>query len=181
MVYRNERLGQVLIRRYRSVNSPESLPPEWDIKRPAERFVPVWASDLLPLKPPEGVLGNAAVEGSGWPAVAMRTRFDEFAGQLGGQSIRQVTEGILLTPKAAVRRGCMLYRAKALPLRPLWPGFAVNTIFYATVLWLLTLGPFIARHAIRHKRRLCPKCAYFLGQAYGRGCPECGWRREDVP
>ncbi|MCZ6655485.1 MAG: hypothetical protein O7D91_20955, partial [Planctomycetota bacterium] len=89
------------------------------------------------------MLGDAAVEGSGWPAIAMRTRYEEWrsvAGQLGGQSFRQVTEGILLTPKAAVRRGCMLYRAKVIPLRPLWPGFAINTIFYAAILWLLVCG-----------------------------------------
>ena len=49
-VHRNERLGQVLIRRYRSRYSPEDQPPEWDIyKNPAERFVPIWALDLLKL------------------------------------------------------------------------------------------------------------------------------------
>ncbi len=26
---------------------------------------------------------------------------------------------------------------RVIPLRPIWPGFAVNTIFYATLLWLL--------------------------------------------
>ena len=177
MVYRNERLGQELIRRYWSVNSPESLPPEWDIDRPAERFVPVWASDLLPLEPPEGVLGNAAVEGSRWPAVAMRTRFEEWpsvAGLLGRQSFRQVTEGILLTPTAAVRRGCMLYRAKALPLRPLWPGFAINTAFYAAIVWLLPLGTFTARRMIRHKRGRCIKCGYDLRGTTHIICSECG-------
>ncbi len=182
MVYRNERLGQVLIRRYRSIYSPEDQPPEWDIiDRPAERFVPVWASDLLPLEPPEGVLGNAAVEGSGWPVVAMRTRYDEFPGPLGGRSsIRRVTEGILLTPTAEVRLGDMLYSAKALPLRPLWPGFAINTIFYAAILWLLAFGPFAVRRVVRRKRGHCIKCGYDLRgtSGGGGGCPECGWRRD---
>ena len=178
-VYRNERLGQVLIRRYRSRYSPEDQPPEWDIyKKPAERFVPAWASDLLPLEPPEGVLGNAAVEGSGWPVVAMRTRYDEFPGPLRGQSIRHVTEGILLTPTAEVRLGDMLYRAKALPRGLVWPGFAINTIFYAAILWLLTFGPFIARRYIRHKRGYCIMCGYDLRGTSGGGCPECGWGRE---
>ena len=183
-VYRNERLGQVLIRRHYSVNSPESLPPEWDIDRPAERFVPGWASGLLPLEPPEGVIGNAAVEGSGWPAVAMRTRYYEgwrsIAGQAGGQYFRQVTEGILLTPKAAVRWGCMLYRAKALPLRPLWPGFAINMAFYAVLLWMLWLSPFVVRRVIRRKRGLCIKCGYDLRGAEHEVCPECGLGREVV-
>ena len=29
-----------------------------------------------------------------------------------------------------------------LPVQPIWPGFAINTIFYAAILWLLTFGPF---------------------------------------
>ncbi len=177
-VYRNERLGQVLIRRYRSIYSPEDQPPEWDIiDRPAERFVPVWASDLLPLEPPEGVLGNAAVEGSGWPLVAMRTRYEEFPGPLRGQSIRQVTEGILLTPTAEIRLGDMLYRTKALPLRPLWPGFAINTAFYAVLLWVLWRSPFVVGRIIRRKRGHCIKCGYDLRGDFSAGCPECGWQR----
>ena len=39
--------------------------------------------------------------------------------------------------------------AKALPLRPIWPGFAVNTLFYAALLWLLIPGPFVLRRFIR--------------------------------
>ncbi len=58
------------------------------------------------------------------------------------------------------------------PLRPLWPGFAVNTLFYAAVLWLLILGPFALRRFIRVKRGLCPKCAYPMGEL--AVCSECG-------
>src|SRR5688572_2165033 len=45
-----------------------------------------------------------------------------------------------------------------LPLRPLWPGFAVNTLFYAFILWLLFGAPFALRQWRRIKRGLCPKC-----------------------
>ena len=31
----------------------------------------------------------------------------------------------------------------------------------------------------RHNRGLCPKCAYDLRYEFHRGCPECGWGRED--
>ncbi len=64
-----------------------------------------------------------------------------------------------------------------LPLRPIWPGFATNTIFYAAILWLLTLGPFTARRMIRRKQGRCIKCGYDLRETSG-GCPECGWGRE---
>ena len=60
------------------------------------------------------------------------------------------------------------------------PGFAINTIFYAEILWLLTLGPFTARRMIRRKRGRCIKCGYDLRGDFSAGCSECGWRREDV-
>ncbi len=59
-----------------------------------------------------------------------------------------------------------------LPLRPIWPGFAVNTLFYAAALWLLIPGPFALRRFIRVKRGLCPACAYPRGES--DVCSECG-------
>ena len=61
-----------------------------------------------------------------------------------------------------------------LPYRVLWPGFAVNTIFYAAVLWLLAFGPFAARRIIRRKRGRCIQCGYDLRHAPHDACPECG-------
>ncbi|MCH7547518.1 MAG: hypothetical protein IID30_14045 [Planctomycetes bacterium] len=61
-----------------------------------------------------------------------------------------------------------------LPLRPLWTGFAINTIFYAAIFWLLIPGPFVLRRAIRRKHGLCVKCAYDLRGADHEACPECG-------
>ena len=68
-----------------------------------------------------------------------------------------------------------------LPLRPIWPEFAINTIFYAAILWLLTLGPFTARRMIRRKHGRCINCGYDLRGDFSAGWPECGWRREAVP
>ena len=65
-------------------------------------------------------------------------------------------------------------RVRSLPLRPIWPGFAINTVFYAVSLWLLTLGPFTARRMIRRKRGHCIKCGYDLRHAEHEVCPECG-------
>ena len=41
-----------------------------------------------------------------------------------------------------------------IPSHPIWPDFAINTIFYAAILWLLVCGPFALRRHIRHKRGL---------------------------
>ena len=34
----------------------------------------------------------------------------------------------------------ILWQIRFLPLYPIWPGFAINTIFYAAILWMLMLG-----------------------------------------
>ncbi len=58
------------------------------------------------------------------------------------------------------------------PLIPVWPGFAVNTIFYAALLWLLICSPFVLRRLVRVKRGLCLKCGYPIGDS--AVCTECG-------
>jgi hypothetical protein len=59
-----------------------------------------------------------------------------------------------------------------LPVVPLWPGFAINTLFYAVILWLLFATPFALRRRLRRKRGLCPACAYPIGTS--DVCTECG-------
>jgi hypothetical protein len=80
-----------------------------------------------------------------------------------------------------------------LPTKLAWPGFAINTVFYAAVLWMLFAAPFALRRWRRIRRGLCSKCGYDLrggmsggggggagGVGGGRGageravCPECG-------
>ncbi len=63
---------------------------------------------------------------------------------------------------------------RAVPLRPIWPGFAGNTLFYAAILWLLIPGPFALRRLIRRRRGLCPACGYDLRHGEHEACPECG-------
>ncbi len=74
-------------------------------------------------------------------------------------------------PKWSNRRAMFVGRAW-IPLRPIWPGFAVNTLFYAAILWLLIPGPFALRRFLRLRRGLCPKCAYPSGES--AVCSECG-------
>ena len=59
-----------------------------------------------------------------------------------------------------------------LPLRPLFPGFAINTIFYAAVLWVLFAVPGRVRRWRRIKRGVCVHCAYPVGSS--SVCSECG-------
>jgi hypothetical protein len=70
-------------------------------------------------------------------------------------------------------------RAAYIPWHPSWPGFAINSLMHAIVLWILVTAPSALRRSMRIRRGLCVKCAYDLR---GRGidaqaptiCPECG-------
>jgi hypothetical protein len=58
------------------------------------------------------------------------------------------------------------------PVRPLWPGFAINTIFYAAILWMMFALPIAVRRRRRIKRGLCAACGYPIGSR--PTCSECG-------
>jgi hypothetical protein len=66
------------------------------------------------------------------------------------------------------------FKDRTLPLLPIWPGFAINTMFYALVLWLLFAAPFALRRWRRTRRGQCPKCGYPAGTS--DVCTECGAR-----
>ena len=67
--------------------------------------------------------------------------------------------------------GWLPYRDLA--VTPIWPGFAINTIFYAAILWLLFASFQLPRY-VRVKRGHCIKCGYDLRGAEHEVCPECG-------
>jgi hypothetical protein len=65
--------------------------------------------------------------------------------------------------------------ANRYPLFPVWPGFLINTLFYAAItgafLWSITA----LRTRARTRAGLCPTCAYDRrGLSESTPCPECG-------
>lgn len=62
-----------------------------------------------------------------------------------------------------------------LPLRVLWPGFALNTVFYACIAWVLAAAPSSLRRWLRVRRGRCQACGYDR-QGITAVCPECGAR-----
>jgi hypothetical protein len=74
------------------------------------------------------------------------------------------------------RRRSFLTIPAVLPLRPIWPGFVVNTLFYAAILWPLICGHLVPGRFLwrflRRRRGLCPWCAYPMGES--AVCTECG-------
>jgi hypothetical protein len=67
---------------------------------------------------------------------------------------------------------------RLMPTRPLGAGFAINTIFYAAIVWGLFAVPGVIRRRIggvRRKRGQCAACGYSRrGTPQSEKCPECG-------
>jgi hypothetical protein len=115
-------------------------------------------------------------EARGWPCMSMRDRlmFRYPLSQPAATSI-EVEGGLELSLRGALPSGLPCVRV--LPLTPIWPGFAINTLFYAAILWLSFAAPFALRRRRRIKRGLCPACAYPVGKS--DVCTECGHSLSD--
>ncbi len=87
------------------------------------------------------------------------------------------TKGTLLTP--TITRGATTSPyVRVLPLLPVWPGFAINTLVYALAAMIVVGLWWLVRRAIRRMRGRCLSCGYDLRRDLATGCPECGWRRQ---
>jgi hypothetical protein len=106
----------------------------------------------------------------GWPLLTMeRSVWIDFAGG------RPLTDNQRVPPLVVTRNAWIISandELGGLPLKAIWPGFAINTIFYAAILWLLFAAPGFVRRRIRARRRQCPACAYPVGTS--NICTECG-------
>jgi len=71
-----------------------------------------------------------------------------------------------------------IYGHRVLPLRPIWPGFVIDTLFYGVIWFGVPFGFTSAKRFIRIKRGRCPRCGYDLRGNLEAGCSECGWNRE---
>ncbi len=100
-------------------------------------------------------------ERTGWPLRALQCStsahelaYTTDAGEvLAAGSEGVIDQGLELSPEQFAVSTSPLSVAtwRALPLRPIWPGFGVNTIIYAALAWLFFRGLFQARRCIRRK------------------------------
>ena len=110
---------------------------------------------------PEGSNRTVVIDARGWPLRAL---------YVVGYPPEQVISGGLPLPTKRLQSWWI--SAFALPCRPIWPGFPINTIFYAALVWVLICGPFALRRFWRVEQGFCPKCAYPMGES--SVCTECG-------
>ena len=151
--------------------APEGFVPSWtDLGVATSEFI-----DIVDRSPDSLVLERRWLHCFGWPRRSLWSHWHRIDDP--GEPAPVYTSGgyvLSLEP-------WMNFIPRALPARPIWSGFTINTIFYAALLWLLAFGPLAARRFIRHKRGRCIKCGYDLRgtSGGGGGCPECGWGREE--
>jgi len=157
---------------------PEEIPADWQLRVSA---MPGFATDNANLY---------VFERYGWPCLGIEATI-EFGGDPVGA---EVFGGIDYTSE--ITPSIHLHDVRFLPIRPVWPGFLIDTLFYGGI-WLgLFFGVGAARRGVRRRRGRCVRCGYDLrGQRQesphpqplsrgergtsGGGCPECGWRRAD--
>jgi hypothetical protein len=127
----------------------------------------------------------------GWPMMTLRSavqlvvveHHDEDGNPEHVELAQHVDWGLRLPDRTITGAGNTIgspewHTARMLPLRPIWRGALINSIFYASLLWLLVATPRWLRRRRRIRRGLCPHCAYPIGA--GSVCTECGRNQVDT-
>lgn len=139
-----------------------------------EQIVPAWAGFIQP--PDDYDEKTRIAQGSGWPflSVCGGITIDYQSNSQGanGHWVILQRNAATLMPDFSGGSSPSVRDTPLLPLRPIWPGFAINTVFYSAILWMLFAAPRALRRKRRLKHGLCPACAYPIGSSHV--CTECG-------
>lgn len=124
---------------------------------------------------------DVTIIGFGWPTVSVGG-YSQRVTYIGDRvNMPSTNEADLLELPASVMSLLRTDRSK-LAISPVWPGFAINTLFYATLFAIP--APLVLWLTRRRRRRLghCTNCNYNLtGLAIDAPCPECGTLRRTNP
>lgn len=124
-----------------------------------ESALPAWAKGIHPIW--DMSADDSVEQATGWPLLSLH------GGVMEGKGRGAIVAPFQLEPGWPV----------LLPCKPMWPGFAIDTLFYAATSRLLFAAPFAWRRR-RTKRGLCAACAYPIGAS--DVCTECGECGEPV-
>ena len=143
---------------------PSDLLPEWGAFGDP---VPGYETGLITV---HRRIGDAR----GWPMLSMWSEpYIAYKSRDEGWVVSRGNGGIK-TPLPSWHRGTFPPE-RYLPLRPIWFGFAINTMLYSATAaggWMLIRAPFMIRRTIRRKHNQCPHCGYPIGVC--ATCTECG-------
>jgi len=167
-----------------SVNAPGGIRPSPPYHYFAEE---ISSKDILPWwtdidEPAPSFAGEARwLAAFGWPAVSMC--YMSVCGVDAAGTVIPWTYTGAIDPKTwsspATVNQLMFDAGRFLPLRPVWPGFAIDALFYGSLWFALACAFVSAKRRLRTFRGRCPRCAYDLRGRLAAGCPECGWNRAE--
>jgi hypothetical protein len=127
---------------------------------------------LADLRPESSVWRERFIEAAGWPMSSTSGSYVvEWRGPISTAVVVKQSCAVIIPRRSGTWAGYAAM-SRVLTLRPIWPGFAINTIFYAAILWMMFVFPFVLRRGLRTWRGLCPVCAYPIGTS--EICTECG-------
>jgi hypothetical protein len=141
----------------------------------ARRYeVPKWGRRILARDAESSTEpGTSCLAAFGWPALSMcaayRQQHPDGEAEASGPIVVQGRSGIPLAESSQITQP-----PRALPLRPIWPGFIADSVLYAVILGVLWFGPHAIRRSVRIRRRRCPACGHPVGTT--SRCAECGSR-----
>ena len=103
------------------------------------------------------------VDYRGWPARSMSCAFTPATGT--SFVVSELNHGVLLRPYQTMgqaRSNLHALEVRVLPLMPIWDGFAINTILFASAIWAVFANYVAIRRWRRIKRGLCAHQAVWL-------------------
>jgi len=166
-------------------NEHRDIAPGWCLRTLEQAFLTQRSildgyRSTLPDFKPDQFFGTIIIKGFGWPTISAAGHSQRilFVGSNQGMQDTFQTAGYKLSGSL---RSLLHTQETTLAISPVWPGFAINTLFYA-ILFAIP-APLVLWLTRRRRRRLghCVKCNYNLaGLADGAACPECGTSRQPV-
>ncbi len=143
--------------------APKGLLPEW-CDQPFASLIETGSA----------VFETQTVDARGLPLPCMWSERIRWA-QVGMVISEEINGGVSVKAPSRIQGTFVIAEdARVIPLRLILPYFVLNTITYATILWLLFAVHGVVRRRTRSKHGQCPTCGYPVGT--NEVCTECGKR-----